>query len=464
MFGKQMIGQWVDAGFSWDYTLDRKGREVAMAFVKGRGPIGPWIDLKGHELPDLNRNPTGIIMAPGRSLEEPIYWSYRNSGRFYVECSNDSKPANELWYYDQARGRLVGYDVYYHQLLGSFGPNGFTPAGAQTGERFQGELRYVNSRWGTGIVHLLAFPGSVYVVDFARRTVRSLFTPSAGETVASADVCRDHLTEWKAIFVSTEKSFHVLTREGSPVVSFPRAHDCYGSIVDMGRLENPERYYAWYWPYPGAFFVGPDESKTRPFDLHEYDASGRELAHHHDPQLPYPAASYAKAFFGLVTPMTEAATLVGVARYLRSEGRSQRSTHQPLLLESLDNTGYYIPGTSRFEHTAGALIPTYISLILLSAAASALGCILLARRHAFSRARRIGWALIGFFFGWVGLLLMLAVQEWPARVACPKCRKLRVVTRDRCEHCAAPHATPAPDGTEIFESTANVEQVALTAS
>jgi hypothetical protein len=103
-------------------------------------------------------------------------------------------------------------------------------------------------------------------------------------------------------------------------------------------------------------------------------------------------------------------------------------------------------------------------LILLSATASALGCFLLARRHAFSRARRIGWALVGFCFGWVGLLLMLALQEWPARIACPKCRKLRVVTRDTCEHCGAAHALPEPDGTEIFESAATVPHVALTAS
>jgi predicted amidophosphoribosyltransferase len=55
-------------------------------------------------------------------------------------------------------------------------------------------------------------------------------------------------------------------------------------------------------------------------------------------------------------------------------------------------------------------------------------------------------------FGPAGLLLMLAVQEWPARITCPDCRKPRAVTRDTCEHCGSPHASPAPDGTEIFEA------------
>jgi hypothetical protein len=71
---------------------------------------------------------------------------------------------------------------------------------------------------------------------------------------------------------------------------------------------------------------------------------------------------------------------------------------------------------------------------------------------------------VGFFFGWVGLVLMLVLQEWPARIACPKCHKLRVITRVQCEHCGALPAVPAPDGTEIFESATPVAHVASTAS
>jgi hypothetical protein len=391
---KQLIGEWFDSGFFWDYTVDRKGREVAMPFAKGRGSLGPWINLHGDELPDLNRSETGVIMAPNRTMEEPLSWSYRNGGRYYVECRHSSRPAIECWYYDQAQGRLLGYDAYYRHFLGSFGPNGFTPSDAQPGEGFRGELRYENGRWGPGRFRLLAFPDHVYAIDIAQRTIRSLFTPCAGDTVAWADVYRDYLTQWEAVVVTTDKSFHFLTREGLPLVSFPRVHDRDGRFVDLGRLENPVRYYAWYWPCTGAFFLGPEESKTAPFDLHEYDANGREVAHQHDAQLPYPAASYAKAFFGLVTPMTEAAAVVGVLRYLRSEGRAQVRPHQPVLLESLENSRYYIPGTSRFEETPNGLVPAYFALILLGAAASALSCFLLARLSAFSRARCLGWCCL----------------------------------------------------------------------
>ena len=99
--------------------------------------------------------------------------------------------------------------------------------------------------------------------------------------------------------------------------------------------------------------------------------------------------------------------------------------------------------------------------MLLTAGVSALICFVLTRRYAFSRLHCIGWGLYGLLWGPVGLLLLLALQEWPARIPCPKCGRLRVVTRDTCEHCGARHAQPAADGTEIFESVPESPHAAL---
>jgi predicted amidophosphoribosyltransferase len=52
---------------------------------------------------------------------------------------------------------------------------------------------------------------------------------------------------------------------------------------------------------------------------------------------------------------------------------------------------------------------------------------------------------------------MLSVEEWPAREACPHCKKFRVVDRERCEHCGAEFAPPEKNGTEVFESLAAVK-------
>jgi hypothetical protein len=69
--------------------------------------------------------------------------------------------------------------------------------------------------------------------------------------------------------------------------------------------------------------------------------------------------------FGLVTPMTEAATLVRASQYPRSEARSNGSTRKPVLLDGLENSRYYIPGTAWSEVTPRGLIPGFIALVLL---------------------------------------------------------------------------------------------------
>jgi hypothetical protein len=74
----------------------------------------------------------------------------------------------------------------------------------------------------------------------------------------------------------------------------------------------------------------------------------------------------------------------------------------------------------------------------------------LTRRYNYSIAARIGWTLFIFVLGIAGLLTLLCVQEWPAREACPHCKKLRAVDRETCEHCQAPFAPPDKNGTEIF--------------
>ena len=232
MLGKQMIGEWSDSGFQWGYAIDRQGRAL-VAPIGPLGPMGPYTVVNGQDLaqprtadfPCVRCSGRFQFRGPGAGMEMPHHWSYRSRGRFYVEYENDSKPGNEVWYFDQAEGRLVGYDKSYHQLVGRFGPDGFTPAGVRPGEHFHGELRYrTRGFFGSGLYgqmgpYLVCSDG-VYTVDFARRTIRTLFTPAAGETVTYGSSCEDLFNrEWKRVFVSTDKSFHVLTEDGAPVLS-----------------------------------------------------------------------------------------------------------------------------------------------------------------------------------------------------------------------------------------------------
>src|SRR5690349_11629707 len=95
-------------------------------------------------------------------MEYPFRCGYRHDSRFYLGCRNNSKPGNENWYFAHAEGRLLGYDKRYHQSIGSFGPDGFTPAGQRPGERFRGDLRYLTNRWQYIDSEYLTFPGGVY--------------------------------------------------------------------------------------------------------------------------------------------------------------------------------------------------------------------------------------------------------------------------------------------------------------
>jgi hypothetical protein len=457
--GKQKVGEWLDAGIEYEYTIDREGQVLFQRLKQGVGIIERR-NQDGQEVLEL----ASMQGAPLVWTETPHYWSYRNSGRFYVKCSNDSKPGKERWYYDHAQGRLVGYDLYYHHLLGSFGPDGFTPAGRQLVDRFQGDLRY-RSKPDMGMqLEYLAFPDRVYTVDYARRTIRTFFTPPAGETVSFASRWSDELDRKRTgLVISTDQSFHFLTADGSLTLSVPRLYEPTRSIpVLAGPLEKPARYVVCYPSYfEWTTILEPDEYRNLTCEFREYDLTGTEVASRNFQPLPYPNASYAQALFGVVTPMTEAVSLVGASRHLRTEARLQGGTQKPVLLHELDKLKFYIPGTAPDKATPTGLIPGYLALTLVSAAAFGLGCFFLARRYSFSRARSIGWVLSGFLFGWAGFVLMLALQEWPARVVCRKCRKLRVVTLEHCEHCGAKHAAPAPDETEVFEESATKSCVVL---
>jgi hypothetical protein len=75
---------------------------------------------------------------------------------------------------------------------------------------------------------------------------------------------------------------------------------------------------------------------------------------------------------------------------------------------------------------------------------------LLVRRYNSSLMAVAGWTLFVFLLGTGGLLTLLCVQEWPAREACPHCKKLRAVDRELCPHCQSPFPSPEKNGTEIF--------------
>jgi hypothetical protein len=466
MMGKQLAGEWSDPGMHYQVDIGRRGQLLYSTHEEGRGEIaindvdGRPADLKGERSWRANLT----------LLDVPVHWGYRHNARFYVECANDTKPAGERWFFDHAQGRLLGYDAYYHHSLGSFGPEGFTPAGRQPVDRFPNQLLFITNRSQYITTEYLAFPDGVYLVDFVGRSIRRFFTPASGEKVRAVRWWRDDESNRSLVVVTTNQSVHIATEDGQRLVSMPwvLSADKYGPVF-VGTLEKPHRYFVWY--HLRLWLREPEEYQSEPSYLFEYDAQGRELAHRAVPPFPYPASPYAQSLYGVVTSLTEVATLLGTSQYVRSLARSNGSTRKYALIDYLEGIQYYVPGTATMATTLSpatqpprGLIVGYVALILLSASASALVAVVLARRHAFSPFRCLGWALLCFLFGWIGLVLMLTLLEWSGRIPCPKCNRLRVVTRDTCEHCGALQAAPTRDGTEVFESAATAPPAALSVS
>src|SRR5262249_38664032 len=158
--------------------------------------------------------------------------------------------------------------------------------GQQPRERFLGELRYPTRMWDVIYPDYLAFHGGVYTVDFARRTIHTLFTAADGETVLWARRRRDRMDERSLAVVITAQSVHFLTEAGAPVVSMPRAFDRQKhTLYSVGRLEGPERYVLKYGP---LMVLDPEVMETLPDPWHllEYDMAGREVARQTMPFRP----------------------------------------------------------------------------------------------------------------------------------------------------------------------------------
>jgi ribosomal protein L37E len=88
-----------------------------------------------------------------------------------------------------------------------------------------------------------------------------------------------------------------------------------------------------------------------------------------------------------------------------------------------------------------------------SALLCALLCLLMSLRCGLGKTATIAWSVASFLLGPAGITVMLALNDWPAREACPACGRNRIVWRRQCSHCGSPEAPSAMDGREIFEPT-----------
>jgi ABC-type transport system involved in multi-copper enzyme maturation permease subunit len=326
-----------------------------------------------------------------------------------------------LWYWGPNE-RLWGYDIGSRRFIGSLGPDGFT-AGVSTGSgRFTRlESQYSYYYYPYYPARTLMTDTTVYELDYDNRTSRPFFTATNQERLGGAVDVSSTLGDWDYTLVATTNFITVLTPDGKCVsqASFAPLYPLYSS-VQVNFLETNEVAF-WFnpnyatnqlrqWKVPEHIeWVAADQSVFKTLDLPSQKYERKEPWIQRLPDLMTPLASY------LITPLSEGGDLS----------------------DYLERIQYFWKD------------------LLISLAASVVFTVIgwgLGRRYDFNAGAQLKWGIFNLLFGLPGLLAFICAQEWPARLPCPHCKKLRMVDRQKCEHCHADAEPPAKNGTEIFDA------------
>ncbi|MCI0350761.1 MAG: hypothetical protein L0Z53_15155, partial [Acidobacteriales bacterium] len=374
------------------YEVDRQGRVLIVRQDKG-GRIESVTDLNGFELKELrdhrmdHRAIEGLVVPLRLLHRDADSLGYRSFDRAFVPIENESSSTAELWYYLHDEARLFGYEQRSKRLVGSLGPDGFVPTGEQPAERFVGKLFAPYGNRGNDSPDYLAFPSGVYTVDFAERTIQKTFTPSAGETVLTAHRYVDQKEKRSLAYILTDKALHIVDEAGETLFSSPLIRNLQEATqLRACQLEAGRGYVVWYGS--ASWWSRRASADTNPSYLVQYDANGRETARHMLPPLPFAEPSMASALTGFVTPVAGYVLRGCMAQYFGDQAA-------------------WSLGMAR-----GTLVG-FTTLMLLSSVVCAVASLLFARRCALSLVRCLSWSLCGFLFGPAGLLLTLALNEWP---------------------------------------------------
>jgi hypothetical protein len=326
--------------------------------------------------------------------------SYRQAARYFQPWRFDH---GALWYW-RANGQIVGYDFATRRVSARIRPPG-------ADERFlRPQEAGARQRWSQPLT--LASSNAVYRIDPARRSAESLFTMPAGETIlAASEAIHGELAH--LVVVASQRQIRMLTADGTVVWELPSNAEQHGDHrIHVYALDAPGRYCVWIVP------------------THRVDPTTAE---------PMP---------------TQAIWLSG------AEGVEQRVELPPL---ERHPTVY-----SRRDQVVMALVPPVVMIPMTASMPTgsvdggvasglvvAVLCVLvgwgIGHRHGLLPRQQAGWAVFHLLFGLPGLLVSLAVQEWPTREPCPGCQRPRAVDRSDCPTCGAAFASPQRDGTEIFE-------------
>lgn len=408
------------AAVSYAPVRDALGRPVSAIASKDRvGGSEPYLML-----------PTADRSARPQFFREPD--SYLNTGML-----NAGEFLGESWYWTPATGQLSVYRPRTHGVSGVFGPAGFAPlAHPERAGRFAAPLRRVTVL-ATGEIYFLS-GGVAYLIAPRRNEVLRIALPFPSEEVEAVGMLAeprlnrsngtvdttDREPDMPAVAMATRSKFAVVSHKGDVLFVVNREFDTakYPSVSALGVNDTGDVQF-WYIP---------PRSHHAIYQVSVWSAKGRHIATYPLPKLPYidhPAPAVPADWSDGLVPAAAAVAQLGWLAANRP-----RLSEFGDVVDRLPN----LNERASQEH------------ILAIGILCAIAGFLIARRRLFKPLQSAVWALGMFWLGIPGLLMLLSMEDFPARVSCHQCKKMRVVTRDICEHCAVPFPGPAMDGAEIF--------------
>jgi hypothetical protein len=352
------------------------------------------------------------IKVDQRSVNAVVRRSYRDA-RLWVTPLFTAFREGPRWYYQRRVGLISIHDRRTGALLGWLGPDGYSEGANMPAGRFNGKLQT------TGIQHslrkgLLILNTSVYALDELSRPILIARAPE-GETILGASQGElysggasprgDAPWGWFSVFTTATHTYVV--DPGGRVqlkVANPRA--------DSNRVVNVYRA-----PYgagaPTFVWFRPQEiSRTDSLnEVFEFRLGQGQVAERRFATSPLAYSVNVDGDGPRSLSLTAGLPLVPVAQayaLTREMAPSGRQAANRALLTSV--------------------------LVCLGLAGLVFW---MCRRHAFTSRETRTWTALTALLGPMVLAVMWLFVEWPARESCPACSRLRVVSRERCEHCSA---------------------------
>ena len=402
-----------------------------------------YSDVQGRPLPALeqqSRTGAGVqllnfvdIINPS-ARDQHMGHGYNSPQRYVAPLQTFLYHSEDTaWFYLYTQDQAIGYSLRTRRVVGYLGPHGF--AGTSEGAGHFPEL-LLSSEHLSNEVSLLHFAHSVVWFNTRQQEIKPLWPPSGTAHIDGLGHVAQSGPETfaDAIVVAADGQFHLFSGGGSPLLTTPYAADAahYPFVqvgtapLTPGMMPPFPRFFFWY---SRNVFGAQSWSDSKLVTL---SSNGRVVQTTALPALQQPHYQ-TPILVGVLAPPAADFLVFGFAFHDHWFGNAQQKENwNPL------------------AHDSG--LPASLLLSALVGLVSTVLVWLISRRLGDERRGQLAWAVGAFWLGGYGVLLLLALRAWPARLPCPDCGQARVVDNAACEHCGAAWARPKRDGTEIFDT------------